>query len=126
MGKQAEIRKLDGGNQVATFSLATSENWKDKNGERQTKTEWHNVVVWGKLSEVIERYTDKGSMIQVEGKIAYRSYEAKEGGTKYITEIIATGITLLGKKPESATATHDEGTPTLPEGSDAVQDDLPF
>lgn len=98
VGKDVETRHLDGGNQVSNFSLATSETYIPKGGEKQTITEWHNIVAWNKLSEICEKYVKKGQQIYIEGSISTRSWDDKDGNKRYTTEIKATSIQLLGKK----------------------------
>ena len=98
LGKDPEVRSLDAGRKVANFSLATTETYKNKNGERVEQTEWHNIVYYGPVAEVIEKYLRKGSQIYVEGKIRTRSYEDKEGVKRYTTEIIGDTMTMLGTK----------------------------
>jgi single-strand DNA-binding protein len=102
MGAAAEIRKTAGDKKVANFSLATSEVRKNENGERTTETQWHRLVAWGKLADIIEEYTTKGSELMVEGKLIYRSYVSKEGETKYITEIEVREIMMMGNAQKSA------------------------
>ena len=98
LGKNPEVRYLDSGIAVANFSLATTENYKNKEGERVSQTEWHNIVFWRGLAEVAEKYLKKGDSIYVEGKIRTRKWEDKEGNTRYSTEILADNMTMLGKK----------------------------
>jgi single-strand DNA-binding protein len=101
LGSDPEIRTTGSGSRVANFSLATSRRWNDRNGQQQEKTEWHRVVAWDKpfnLVDVIEKYVKKGDRLYVEGEIEYRSYEDKDGVTKYITEIRARDILMLGGK----------------------------
>lgn len=97
LGRDPEIRMTQTGQQVANFSMATSESW-TKNGVREEKTEWHNIIAWGKLAEIISKYVKKGSMLYVEGKLQTRSWE-KNGEKRYTTEIVASDITFV----ESAT-----------------------
>lgn len=99
VGQDPEIRNINNDTQVAKFTLATSESYKNKDGERITQTEWHNIVVWRGLSKVVEQYVKKGSLIYIEGKITNRSYE-KDGQTRYFTEIVANELKLLGKRSE--------------------------
>ncbi|HYH79393.1 MAG TPA: single-stranded DNA-binding protein, partial [Longimicrobium sp.] len=99
-GSDPEIRTIPNGARVAQFSVATSRRWNDKNGQQQEKTEWHRVVAWEKLVDVIERYVKKGDRIYVEGEIEYRQYQDKDGVTKYATEIRAREILLLGGKSD--------------------------
>lgn len=138
VGKDPEIRHLDSGVAVASFSLATSESYNAKNGERVTTTEWHNIVVWRGLAEVVEKYVKKGSKLYIEGKITTRQYE-KDGQTKYFTEIVANNIEMLDSRNSSkepsdnlgqagaAAATQSTSTVNEPEVDDASGDeDLPF
>lgn len=99
VGRDPEIRRFEN-NIKASFSLATSETYTPKGGEKVTQTEWHNVVAWRRLAEISESYIKKGSQILVEGKIRYRSYDDKEGNKKYIVEIEADNIQMLGRKPD--------------------------
>lgn len=102
LGKDPEVRRLDNNGVVATFPLATSESYKDKNGQRVEKTEWHNIVMWRGLAEVAEKYLKKGQTVYVEGKIRNRNYQDKEGQTRYITEIVADEMTMLGGRPDGS------------------------
>ena len=97
VGKDPEIRHLDNNVTVASFSLATSETYKNKSGEKVTNTEWHNIVVWRGLAEVVEKYVKKGSQIYVEGRIRSRSWDDKEGNKRYTTEIFCDNLQLLGR-----------------------------
>jgi len=120
LGKDPELRQLESGVAVCTFSMATSEKYKDKEGEKKTVTEWHNIVLWRGLAEVAGKYLKKGSKIYVEGKLATRSWEDENGVKKYTTEIIGKEITMLDSKGSS-----DAGPQApLPEGEDET--DLPF
>jgi single-strand DNA-binding protein len=134
VGKDPEIRHLDSGVAVATFSLATSETYIAKNGDKVTSTEWHNIVLWRGLAEIAEKYVRKGKQLYIEGRIRTRTYEDKDGQKKYITEINGDVMKLLGSregqpvssvetgpKPEFKPLAPDE--PEIPGGSD---DDLPF
>jgi single-strand DNA-binding protein len=101
VGKDAEVRYLDNGVAVASFSLATSETYTAKNGEKVTTTEWHNIIAWRALGEFSGKYIKKGIQIYVEGQLRTRSYDDKEGHKKYVTEIYASNIQLLGRKESS-------------------------
>lgn len=96
LGNNPEMRYTNTGTAVANFNLATSENWNDKSGQRQEKTEWHRVVVWGKLAELCEKYLSKGRQCFVEGRLQTRSWDDKDGNKKYTTEIVATTVQFLG------------------------------
>ena len=131
VGKDPEVRYLEGGIALAKFSLATSESRKDKEGNRVDQTEWHNIVLWKRLAEVAEKYVKKGMQLYIEGKIKTRSWEDKEGNKKYMTEIIGDSMTMLGKRNSSSEdANNSESTsvaePSLPAATDAPTDDLPF
>ena len=119
LGKDPEVRYLDSGVAVAHFSLATTEHYKNKEGERVSQTEWHNVVLWRGLAEVAEKWLKKGSSGYIEGKIRTRKWEDKEGNTRYSTEILGDNMTMLGGKPSS------EGAPVTTQEQDS-KDDLPF
>lgn len=97
LGKDPEIITLESGRKLARFSLATNENYKDTDGQKQTKTDWHNLVAWGKTAEIIEKYVTKGKEIAIEGKLTTRSYETKEGESRYVTEVVVNGLLMLGK-----------------------------
>ena len=97
LGKDPECKVLESGQMVANFPVATTEKWKDKNGNPQEATEWHNCQAWGKGAEIIEKYLKKGSKVFIEGKIKTRSYE-KDGQTRYATEIIVKEFNFLDSK----------------------------
>ena len=120
LGKDPQVNYLDNGVAVANFSLATTENYKNKEGERVSQTEWHNVVLWRGLAEVAEKYLKKGASVYIEGKIKTRKWEDKEGVTRYNTEILADNMTMLGGKPSTEHKTEDTSQLEDP------KDDLPF
>ncbi len=97
VGKDPEIQYIREDVPVARFTLATSESYKDKDGNRQTKTEWHNIAIWRGLAKVVESYVKKGDMLYLEGKITNRTYE-KDGQTRYFTEIVANNMEMLGSR----------------------------
>ena len=123
LGKDPEVKYLDNGIAVANFSLATTENYKNKAGERVSQTEWHNIVLWRGLAEVAEKYLKKGASVYIEGKIKTRKWEDKDGNTRYNTEILGDNLTMLGGKPSSDEKTAD--TADTPDSEDP-KDDLPF
>ena len=96
LGRDAELRYTPGGAAVATLNLATTEVWNDKQGQRQEKTEWHRIVLWGKQAESLQEYMTKGKQIYVEGRLQTRQWDDKDGNKRYTTEIKADRITLLG------------------------------
>lgn len=107
VGKDPETRYLEGGTAVCSFSLATSETYRNKDGEKVTTTEWHNVVLWRGLAEVAEKYVKKGSQLFIEGRIRTRSWDDRDGNKRYTTEIIGDNMQMLGKRP-------DEGSQAAP------------
>ena len=102
LGKDPETRYMTNGEAVTNATLATSENWKDKSGEKQEKTEWHNLVFYRRLAEIAGEYLKKGAQIYVEGKIQTRKWQDKEGKDRYTTEIVVNEMTMLGGKPSGA------------------------
>jgi len=138
LGGDPEVRRLEGGTAVARFSLATNESYKDKDGNFQTVTEWHNVVVWRELAERAERSLKKGMLVYVEGKISYRKYTTQEGQDRYVTDIVANTFRMLERREgapdsrfppaENAPAARNSEMPvTAPaEPVPAGGDDLPF
>lgn len=123
VGKDPEVRHLESGSVTASFTLATTEKYKDKQGELQTTTQWHNIVIWGPLAEIAEKYVRKGSKLYVEGVIRYEKYTDKEGVVKYITKIICSNFSMLDSKPKSEISSQVESAST--ESFDDG-DDLPF
>jgi single-strand DNA-binding protein len=98
VGNAPEIKNLESGKKVASFSIATNEFYKDSNGEKVQDTQWHNIVAWGKIADIVESYVGKGKEIALEGKLSSRSYETSDGEKRYVTEVIASEILLLGSK----------------------------
>ena len=101
LGKDPELRYTPSGTAVATFSLATTERYKDRDGNRQERTDWHNIVAWRQLAEICGKYLHKGKQIYIEGKIQTRSYEDRDGNKRYITEIVADQMQMLGSRDDS-------------------------
>ncbi|MEO6150932.1 MAG: single-stranded DNA-binding protein [Mucilaginibacter sp.] len=99
LGKDPEVRYLDGGVSVASFPLATSETF-NKDGRKVEQTEWHNIVMWRSLADVAAKYLQKGKLVYIEGKLRTRSFEDKEGIKKYTTEVVAENFTMLGRKSD--------------------------
>ena len=97
LGEDPKVRKLDSGKTVANFNIATNENYRDQNGNKQSETTWHRLVAWGKQAEVIENYAKKGSEVAIEGKLTNRSYDDKNGDKQFITEILVNSVLLLDK-----------------------------
>jgi len=138
LGKDPEIRSLEGGVKVANFSLATTETYKGKNGEKVEQTEWHNIVLWRGLAEVAESYLKKGNSIFIEGKIKTRDWTDKDGNKRYTTEIVADNMVMLGGRRDQQSGNEYNGPQkaektTQPESFDQptdltaeTGDDLPF
>ena len=133
LGRDAELRYTPGGAAVATLNLATTEVWNDKGGQRQEKTEWHRIVLWGKQAESLQEYLTKGKQIYVEGRLQTRQWDDKDGNKRYTTEIKADRITLLGGGGGGRSASTDRGAAAMsPAGGDEppmepiTDDDIPF
>ena len=146
LGADPEVRSTSNGSRVATLSLATSRRWKNQSGEQQEKTEWHRVILWNNkgssLADLAERYCKKGDKIYVEGSIEYRSWQDREGQTRYTTEITAREVILLSGKSDGSESYHageqggaargpapkgkDQSFEDFPEALDGEDDDLPF
>ena len=143
LGRDAEIRYTPGGAAVSTLSLATTDVWNDKAGQRQEKTEWHRVVVWGKQAETLKDYLMKGRQIYVEGRLQTRQWDDKDGNKRYTTEIRSDRIVLLGGRgggtgeggggggdygsPRSSGSSSPSSTAGGPPGPpDLTEDDIPF
>lgn len=135
LGKDPEVRHLENGAVVANFSIATSETYVDKaTGERRENTDWHDIVLWRGLAEIAEKYLRKGQKVYVEGKLKKRSWQDKEGNTRYTTEVVADELTMLSRADvasQTSSAPYDsKGTPEKPSKVDDIinndSDDLPF
>lgn len=143
LGKDPEVKYFEGGNVKAAFPLATSENYKDKSGQKVENTTWHNIVCWKGLAEIAEKYLRKGANIYVEGKITTRSWDDKDGNKRYTTEIVADNFMMLdGRRNEEgagassaprntgnyeqAPAANTEQPKAPATGNDSYADDLPF
>jgi len=103
LGRDPETRYTGGGQAVANFSVATDETYKDKNGERQKRTEWHKIVVWGKQAEIAQQYLKKGSLIFIEGRIQSREWQDKEGQKRTSFEVVASNFRMLGGRGDGTT-----------------------
>ena len=143
LGKDPELRHTPQGQAVANFSIATSESWNDKQGQKQERTEWHRIVVWGKLGELCAKYLTKGRQAYVEGKLQTRSWDDKDGQKRYTTEIVASTVQFLGGGASAGTgATRGGGSnesfgdsghsdpfgapPSFEDGPSQSTDDIPF
>lgn len=117
LGRDPELKTTNNGTSVANFSVATTETYKDKSGEKKQQTEWHNLVIWGKLADVASKYLKKGDLAYFEGKLQTRSWE-KDGVTRYTTEVVVSSLAMLGSPSSNGHAPEPE-----PVGA---TDDLPF
>lgn len=139
LGRDPELRYTSSGTAVANFSIATTERWTSKDGEKQERTSWHKIVAWGRLGEVCGEYLKKGKQVYIEGQIEYREYEDRDGVTRYVTEIKAREMQMLGRKgdedAEGADPNRDEqyggpypqdGPSSGGEGASITDDDIPF
>ncbi len=131
LGKDPEVRFTPSGQAVAKFTVATTEKWRDQQGQMQERTEWHNIVVWGKQAETCGQYLSKGRQVFIEGRIQSRSYDDKDGNKRYITEIVAQNVKFLGGS-EGGGRSAEAGQP-LPPGEPSGgplppldDDDIPF
>jgi len=143
LGRDPETRYTSGGQAVANFSIATDESYRDRNGERQKRTEWHRIVVWGKQAEIAQQYLKKGSLVFIDGRIQSREWQDKEGQKRTSFEIVATSFRMLGGRGEGMTAGPgggssrleevDQSSPAPPDDSfpggaspDISDEDIPF
>lgn len=125
LGKDPEIRYTNDSTPVANFAIATSEYYKDRNGEKKESTEWHNIVAWKQLAEISEKFLTKGKLVYIEGKLRTRSWEDRDGNKKYATEIVADTLTMLAKQEESAASVTSDAKQAYA-GAKVDDDDLPF
>ena len=126
LGKDPELRYLPSGQAVTKFSLATGSKWKDKEGQWQDRTDWHNIVAFGKTAEICNEYLKKGSQVYIEGRIQTRSYDDRDGNKKWITEIIAQSMQMLGRKGEAEEETPEAVEEPQTGEAKSEDDDLPF
>jgi single-strand DNA-binding protein len=137
LGTDPELKTVGSGQQVARLSVATSENWVDREGQKQERTEWHRIVVWGKLAEICGRHLAKGRQVYLEGRLQTRSWEDQQGQKKYATEIIANNIQFLGAPGEQRDNSNSQATTTkggddfgfqdfAPEPSFDSSEEIPF
>jgi single-strand DNA-binding protein len=124
LGADPEFRSTPSGTPVATFNVATTDQWTNKEGEQEQRTEWHRVVTWGKLAEISREYLKKGKQVYIEGRLQTRSWEDREGQKKYVTEIVANQMLMLGRAvQENAVVGETEQAESLPPEAD---NELPF
>ncbi len=135
LGKDPELKYTQNSRAVTTFSLATSERWTGQDGQKQENTTWHNIVAWGRQAELCKEYLSKGREVYIEGRIANRSYDDKEGNKRYISEVVAQTVQFLGGRgdsggggggAQSGPSGPSGPPPGPPEGVSGGDDDLPF
>lgn len=127
LGKDPELKYTESGTPLCKFSVATDESWKDKSGEKQTVTTWHDIIVWQKLAEVCGKYLTKGKQVMIEGKIQKRSWEDKETGKKlWATEIVASSMEMLGSKSDGNGSSKPAARETSASDQGITDDDIPF
>ena len=134
LGRDPEVRHTKSGDPVCTFSIATSERWKDKNGEQQEKTEWHRIVAWRKLAEICGEYLRKGKQVYIEGKLQTRDWEDKDGHKRYTTEVVANEMQMLGRRGDDGGSYNEDSSARGSSGGDPISqttsgggdDEIPF
>ena len=131
LGADPTMRSTPSGTAVVNFNIATSETFKNKNGEKETRTEWHRVVAWARLAEICNEYLKKGKQVYIEGRLQTRSWEDQSGTKKYSTEVVANNMVMLGRAGDTPIDVPSQDFPaeqTVAEGSASTgeEDDLPF
>ncbi len=127
LGRDPEVRSTPSGQPVASFSLATNRKWRDRDGNRQEQTEWHNIVCWGRLAEIAGQFLAKGKQIYVEGRLQTRSWEDRQSGEKkYRTEVICENFQMLGARGDFEPAAGGGGFGGGPSSTEPEDDDIPF
>lgn len=127
LGQDPEVRYMPNGGAAANISVATTDSWKDKQtGEKQERTEWHRIVAFGKLAEIMGEYLKKGSTVLIQGEIRTRKWEDKEGNTKYTTEILAREMQMIGGRPGNSGQSGNSAPSQAPASNDDFDDDIPF
>ncbi|MCK5404690.1 MAG: single-stranded DNA-binding protein [Desulfobulbaceae bacterium] len=125
LGADPEVRYSQNGTAVASFRIATTENWKNQDGSKGERTEWHNIVAWDRLGEICGEYLSKGSKVYIEGRLQTRKWEGKDGATRYTTEIVAREMKMLSPRgAESSGSMQSDDQPPIPEP--VMGDDVPF
>jgi single-strand DNA-binding protein len=128
LGRDPELRYTASGQPVANFTLATTESWTNKSGEREQRTEWHRIVAWGRLAEICGEHMNKGKQVYVEGRLQTREWEDREGNKRRTTEVTANQVLMLGRRGESGSPSGPSETPEdpTPEPGSSPPDDIPF
>jgi single-strand DNA-binding protein len=127
LGRDPEVRYTPSGTAVANFSLATTENWTNKDGEKQSRTEWHRIEAWGRLGEICGEYLSKGSQVYIEGSIRTDEWEDQEGNKRQTTKIRAWRMQMLGSRAQAESLSNEDfGPEPKTESSGPTEDDIPF
>lgn len=130
LGRDPELRFTPNGQPVANFSMATSESWNSKDGQRESRTEWHRIVAWGKLGEICHEYLAKGKQVYIEGRLQTRSWEDQNGNKRNTTEVVAQNMVMLGSRDDAPRNVPDEqesgNSDSAPASGDKLDDDIPF
>ena len=127
LGNTPDLKTAGNGNAIVSFSLATSESWKNKQGEKQESTQWHRCVAYGKLGEIIAQYAGKGDKLYVEGKLNTREWQDKDGNKRQTTEIVVEDMQLMGNKPQGQPVQQPQRQPAQQQSAaDDFDDDIPF
>ena len=132
LGKDPDLRFMPNGEAVCNFSIATTENWKDKNGQKHEKTEWHNIVIYRKLADIAGEYLKKGRPVYIEGRLKTRKWQDKDGNDRYTTEIVADSMQMLGSKDNNDNGGYQQLKAQPKEaypddgGFEVMEDDIPF
>ena len=125
VGKDPETRYLEGGTAVCSFPLATSETYRNRDGEKITNTEWHNVVLWRGLAEVAEKYVKKGSQLFIEGRIRTRSWDDRDGNKRYTTEVVGDNMQMLGRRPDDQGMKEGQASSPAPQAQNQASSTAP-
>lgn len=123
LGRDPEVRFTKSGQAVASFSLATSEKWTGKDGQKEEKTEWHRIIAWGKLGEICGEYLSKGKQVYIEGRLQTREWDDKDGNKKQTTEVVANNMTMLGQAGAGSNSQSSAGSQSSSGGPDDFEDD---
>ena len=129
LGADPEVRQISSGKSVCQLSVATSENWVDRDGQKQERTEWHRIVIWGRMAEVCGQHLSKGRQVYVEGRLQTRSWEDQQGQKRYTTEVVANTVQFLGDRSSTGQSSYGGGQPTQdfgPEPSFDSSEEIPF
>ncbi len=126
LGRDPETRYTSSGQAVCNFTLATDESFRDRSGERQKRTEWHRIVLWGKLAEIAQQYLKKGALVYLEGRIQTRQWDDRDGNKRTTTEIVASGMRMLGVRGETAAEVEASATDQEASSPEISDEDIPF